>query len=50
MKIRFDSDGNQLLDNMLVFHNGVIIIMFVFEEDGLFYPQIFLDETLYEEV
>ena len=29
-------------------HNLTIIIRFVFEEDGKYYPQVFLDEFLYE--
>ena len=32
----------------LKFHNMVITIRFVFEEDGKLYSQLFLDDTLYE--
>ena len=33
---------------MLKFHNLTIIVRSVFEEDGKHYPQVFLDECLYE--
>ena len=29
-------------------HNMIITIRSVFEEDGKLYPQVFLDDTLYE--
>ena len=48
MKIRFDSDDNLLLNKLLKFHVMNIIIRSVFEEDGKLYPQLFLDDTLYE--
>ena len=48
MKIRFDSDDNLPLNNLLKFHVMNIIIRSVFEEDGKLYPQLFLDDTLYE--
>ena len=48
MKIKFDSDDNLPLNKQLKFHNMTITIRFVFEEDGKLYPQVFLDDTLYE--
>ena len=48
MKIKFDSDGDLPLNKQLKFHNMVITIRSVFEEDGKLYPQVFLDDTLYE--
>ena len=48
MKIKFNSDDNLPLNKPLKFHNMTITIRFVFEEDGKFYPQVFLDDTLYE--
>ena len=48
MKIKFNSDDNLLLNKPLKFHNMTITIRSVFEEDGKFYPQVFLDYTLYE--
>ena len=48
MKIKFNSDDNLPLNKPLKFHNMTITIRSVFEEDGKFYPQVFLDDTLYE--
>ena len=48
MKIKFNSDDCLLLNKQLKFHNMVITIRQVFEEDGKRYPQVFLDDTLYE--
>ena len=48
MKIKFDSDDNFPLNTVLNFLKLTIIIRIVFEEDGKYYPQIFLDESLYE--
>ena len=48
MKIKFNSDDNLPLNKPLKFHNITITIRSVFEEDGKFYPQVFLDDTLYE--
>ena len=48
MKIKFNSDDDLPLNKPLKFHNMIIIIRSVFEEDGKLYPQVFLDDTLYE--
>ena len=48
MKIKFNSDNDLPLNKQLKFHNMVITIRSVFEEDGKLYPQVFLDDTLYE--
>ena len=48
LKIKFNSGDNLALNKPLKFHAITIIIKSVFEEDGKLYPQIFLDETLYE--
>ena len=48
MKIKFNSDDNLPLNKPLKFHNMTITIRSVFEEDGKLYPQVFLDNTLYE--
>ena len=47
MKIKFNSDHDLPLNKPLKFHNMTIIITSVFE-DGKLYPQLFLDDTLYE--
>ena len=43
-----NSDDNLPLNKQLKLHNMTITIRSVFEEDGKFYPQVFLDDTLYE--
>ena len=48
MKIKFNSDDNLPLNKPLKFHNMTISIRSVFEEEGKLYPQLFLDDTLYE--
>ena len=48
MKIKFKSDDDLPLNKQLKFHNMTIAIRSVFEEDGKLYPQVFLDDTLYE--
>ena len=48
IKIKFDSDDDLPLYKPLKFHMVTITIRSVFEEDGKFYPQVFLDDTLYE--
>ena len=48
MKIKFNSDVDLPLNKQLKFHNMTITIRSVFEEDGKLYPQVFLDDTLYE--
>ena len=48
MKIKFDTDDNLPLNKSLKFPTMAIIARSVFEEDRKFYPQIYLDECLYE--
>ena len=48
MKIKFNSDDNLPLNKQLKFHNMTITIRSFFEEDCKLYPQVFLDDTLYE--
>ena len=48
MKIKFDSDNNLPLNKILKPHNLTIIVRSVFQEDGKYYAQVFLDEFLYE--
>ena len=47
MKIKFNSDDNLPLNKPLKFHLMTITIR-SFEEDGKLYPQLFLDDTLFE--
>ena len=48
MKIKFDSDADLPLNESLKFHLMTIPIRYVFEEDGKLYPQVFLDDILYQ--
>ena len=47
MIIKFNSDDNLPLNKILKLHDLPIIVKSVFEEDGKYYPQVFLDECLY---
>ena len=46
MKINFDTDDNLLLNKLLKLYMLTIIVRSVFEEDGKFYTQVYLDERL----
>ena len=48
MKIKFNSDDNLPLSKTLKLHNMTIVIRSVFEEHSKVYPQVYLDECLYE--
>ena len=48
MKIKFSSDDNLPLNKILKLYMLTIIVRSVFEEDGKYYPQVFLEECLDE--
>ena len=48
MKIEFNSDADLPLNRILKLHNLTTIVKSVFEEDSKYYPQVSLDECLYE--
>ena len=48
MKIKFESNGNLPTDDIFNMHQVTIIIRRVFAQNGKFYPQLFLDDALYE--
>ena len=48
MKIKFNFDDSLPLNKTLKLHNMIKILRSVFEEDGKYYPQVLLDECLYE--
>ena len=48
MKIKFNPDDNLPLNKPLKFHLMTITIGSVFEGGGKLYPQLFLDDALYE--
>ena len=47
IKIKLNSDDNLPLNTILKFHMLTVIARSIFE-DGKYYPQVFLDECLYE--
>ena len=48
MKIKFESNDNLPIDNIVNMHQVTIIIRSVFAQNGKFYPQLFLDDALYK--
>ena len=48
VKIKFNSDDDLPLNKSLKFHLMTITIRSVIEEEGKLYPQVFLDDALYE--
>ena len=48
MKIKFNSDDDLPLNKILKLCILIIVVRSVFEEDSKYYPQVFLDECLYE--
>ena len=50
MKIKFESNNIFPIDEDVNIHTATIIIRAIFAKDGKYYPQIFLDDGLYENV
>ena len=48
MKNKFDTNDNLPLSKPLKLHLLTITVRCIFEEDGKFYPQLYLDDCLYE--
>ena len=48
MKIKFESNDNLPTDNIVNMHQATIINRSVFAQNSKFYPQLFLDDALYE--
>ena len=48
MKIAFNTDNNIALNKIIYFHTVTIIIRSVTKKDDEYYPQLFLDDCLYE--
>ena len=46
MKIKFNSDDNLPLNKLFKFHMLTIVVNLLLK--GVYYPQIYLDECLYE--
>ena len=47
MKIKLNSDDNLRLNKTLKCYQTTVTIRCVFSEDNKLYPQVFLDEALY---
>ena len=48
MKIKFNTDDDIPLNKKLYFLTITVIIRCVFEKDGKYYPQVYLDEYLHQ--
>ena len=48
MRIKFESNDNLPTDKIVNIRFATIIIRSVFAQNGKFYPQLFLDDALYE--
>ena len=48
MKIFHDLDDDLPLNKQLKFPTMAIVVRSVFEDGGKYYPQVYLDECLYE--
>ena len=48
MKIKFDLDDYLQLNKTIEIHNVTIVVGVNFYENNKYYPQIFLDEYLYQ--
>ena len=48
MKIKFNTDDNIPLNKILYLPTIAIIIRSITKEDNEYYPQVFLDECLYQ--
>ena len=48
MKIKLNSNDDIPLNKVLYIPNAIVVIRRIFEKDGKYYPQIFLDDCLYE--
>ena len=48
LKIKFRSDDDLPLNKILKLHKLTIIVKSSFEQDGKYYPQMFLDACLYK--
>ena len=47
-RIKFESNDNLPIDNAVNMHQVTIIIRSIFVQNGKFYPQLSLDDALYE--
>ena len=48
MKIKFNSGNDLPLNKTIEIHNVKIVVRAVFHENNTYYPNVFIDECLYE--
>ena len=48
IKIKLSSNRYLFLNKILKLHSLILIVRSVFEENGKYYPQVFLDKCLYD--
>ena len=48
VKIKFNLDDDLPLKKKLELANMIIVVRFVFHEDSIYYPHVFLDKNLYK--
>ena len=48
MKIKFDTDGDLPLNKQIKFPTMTIVVRSGFEDESKYYPQVYMDECLYE--
>ena len=48
MKIKFNTNDNIILNKITYFPTITVAIRSVTQKDGKYYPQLFLDDCLYE--
>ena len=46
-KIKFLTDDTLPLDKLIYFSTFTVVIRCVFKKDGIYYPQVYLDDCLY---
>ena len=47
-KNKFSTDGDIPLNKVIYFPTAAVIIRCVFEKNGIFYPEVYLDYCLYQ--
>ena len=47
-KIKFLTEDSLPLNKLIYFPTLTVVIRCVFEQNGMFYPQVYLDECLYQ--
>ena len=47
-KTKFSTDDDLPLNELIYFRNLTVVIRCVFKQGGIFYPQVYLDDGLYQ--